>query len=127
MYKQFIICVVIIIIIVIAEIFTQNYTKKSVSTVTDNLDIIQEKIDTNDKVVSKKEFDDMINDWDHRYEILAYYLEHDELEKIKIELVSLEADIKVEDFDQATNDIKRAIFLLEHIKQKSALQIKNIF
>ena len=48
-------------------------------------------------------------------------------EKVKVELVELKANIEVEQFEEATGNIDRAIYLLEHIKQKTELQVKNIF
>lgn len=127
MYKQLLICLFIVILIVVVDICTQNYTKESVSHLTDDLNLLKESINNMDKENSKEQIDNTISNWDERYEYLSYYIEHDELEKVKTELVSLKANIETEEFEQGQADINRAIFILEHIKQKTALQIKNIF
>ena len=133
MYKQIIICVIIVILIVGLDYYTQNYTKESVKEVTDSLyslKDITEKQDSKEKENKEqitKMTNDIISKWDTRYESLSYYIEHNELEKVKIEFASLESDINTEEYSQACSDINRAIYILEHIKQKTSLEIKNIF
>lgn len=52
---------------------------------------------------------------------------HDELEKVSTELAKLKADVKTENYDFAVENLDNCIFILEHIKDKSALKIVNIF
>jgi len=39
----------------------------------------------------------------------------------------LKADVKTENYDFAVENLDNCIFILEHIKDKSALKIVNIF
>lgn len=130
MYKEFIICAIVIIIVVVLNIYTEKYTKESVSLITDNLEILEmtinEEKEENDEEIDKQ-INDILEEWDKRYKILAYYIEHNELEKVKSELISLKANIDAEEYKQGLPDLNRCIFILEHIKEKSALQVKNIF
>ena len=59
--------------------------------------------------------------------ILAFYLEHNELEKIETELTGLRASIETEEYDQAVNELDKAVYLLKHVDEKNRLSWKNIF
>ena len=127
MYKELIICIVVILIVVVLNICTEKYTKESVTLITDNLDTLKLAIQEKNNEETSKQINDIIEEWDNRYKKLAYYIEHDDLEKVETELVALKANIEVEEYEQGMSDLNRCIFILEHIKEKSALQIKNIF
>lgn len=125
--KQVIICICIFIFIVLLDMWTQNYTKESVAHITDNLNMLKDNVIEEEKEKSQQQLDRTIRDWDERYEYLSYYIEHNELEKVKTELVELKANIETEEYHEAATDIETSIFILEHIKQKTSVQIKNIF
>ena len=127
MYKELIICIVVILIVVVLNIYTEKYTKESVTRITDNLDTLKLAMQEENSEETSKQINDIIEEWDNRYKKLAYYIEHDELEKVETELLALKANIEVEEYEQGMPDLNRCIFILEHIKEKSALQIKNIF
>lgn len=129
MRKEWIICIVVIFIVLVANIITQNYTKDSVEYMNKKLGILEE--DLLEKEVEKEkvqeEMDEVMRDWKKRYEKLAYFIEHDELEKVETELTSLKANIQVEQYEEGVQDLNKSIFILDHIKEKFKLNIKNIF
>lgn len=129
MYKEIIICVVVIIIVVGLNILTQNYTKESIALMTDNLESLKQTMITEeqDEDNINEQIDNILNNWNDRHKILAYYIEHDELEKVETELVLLKGNIEVQEYEQGIPNLSNCIFILEHIKEKTALQIKNIF
>lgn len=129
MYKEIIICVVVIIIVVGLNILTENYTKESVALMTGNLENLKENMTSEEqnKEDINKQIDDILNNWNDRHKKLAYYIEHDELEKVETELVLLKGNIEVKQYEQGIPNLSNCIFILEHIKEKMALQIKNIF
>lgn len=129
MYKEIIICSIVIIIVVGLNILTENYTKESVALMTGNLENLKENMiseEQNEKDINKQ-IDDILNNWNDRHKKLAYYIEHDELEKVETELVLLKGNIEVKQYEQGIPNLSNCIFILEHIKEKTALQIKNIF
>lgn len=129
MYKEIIICSIVIIIVVVLNIFTENYTKESVALMTGNLENLKENMiseEQNEKNINKQ-IDEILNNWNDRHKKLAYYIEHDELEKVETELVLLKGNIEVKQYEQGIPNLSNCIFILEHIKEKTALQIKNIF
>lgn len=129
MYKEIIICVVVIIIVVGLNILTQNYTKESIALMTDNLESLKQTMITEEQNEDNinEQIDNILNNWNDRHKILAYYIEHDELEKVETELVLLKGNIEVKEYEQGIPNLSNCIFILEHIKEKTALQIKNIF
>ena len=129
MYKEYIISIVIIIAIVILNIFTQNYTKDCVSYVDNELEELRVSMmeDEKDQEEIQKKIDGIIKEWEERYQKLAYFIEHDELEKVETQLTALKANIEIEEYQQGIPELDVCIFILNHIKDKFSLQIKNIF
>lgn len=129
MKKEIIIVVIIVILIIIGHIITQNYTKKFFENISVSLEKIEEKID-NDNIEEqnlKNELYDIQEKWNEKYDILAYYIEHDELEKVETQLISMNANIKVQDYDKTIEELEKCKFILEHIKDKDSLKLVNIF
>ena len=129
MRKEWIICFIVIFSVAITDIITQNYTKESVEVIDSKLETLKEELKKEEiqKENLEEQMQDVMKVWKEKYEKLAYYIEHDELEKVETELVSLKANIDSEECKQGLPDLNRCIFILEHIKEKSALQVKNIF
>ncbi len=128
MYKEIIIIVLIVILILVGNVITQNYTKDTVKIMQGNLNEIKEdlekKVDTNNV---EEKINKTMQEWKSRNNNLAYYLEHDELEKIESELTALNANIVTNDYEQGRENLDRCYFLLEHIKEKETIKLSNIF
>ena len=129
MYKELIIIIIIIALVIVGNIITQNNTNKLVEAINDELKIFRMEISK--QTISKKEIEEHIekinNTWEEKFEKLAYYIEHDELEKASSELTKLKADVETENYDFAIENLDNCVFILEHIKDKSSLKIVNIF
>ena len=133
MYREMTICVITVIAIIIGNILSENYTKSSVQESTNLLAELKDELIDNNKDVektnnkAKKQIDKIHENWDKKYNILAFYLEHNELEKIETELTGLRASIETEDYEQAVNELDKAVYLLNHVEEKNKLSWKNIF
>lgn len=129
MRKEWIICIIVISIVLVANIVTQIYTKDSVEYMDKKLEALKEALlkEEVEKEKVQEEMDNVMKDWKKRYEKLAYFIEHDELEKVETELTSLKANIMVEQYEEGVPDLDKSIFILDHIKEKFKLNIKNIF
>lgn len=130
--KEIGISLTIIIIIFAFDIVTQKYTSKSVYEVTEELEKIKQEILANginaDNFENLKGKSEQINKkWKERYSILAYYIEHDELEKVETNISSMISFIETKEYSLAINQIDTAIFVLEHIEDKYQMSIENIF
>ena len=91
MKKELIICLVIICSIVIGDIWLQNYTSKTLDTISTNLETLKEILD--DNKYSREKIIQVNDEWDKKFNILTCFLEHDELEKVKTQLVVITAGI----------------------------------
>lgn len=127
MKNESLICIVVIILIAILEIVTGNYTKDSVEYLKNDLYQIKQEIETEDK---KKISEKVINakeNWKDRANKMAYYVEHDELEKVNVYLVGVESNTETEEYNDAKLELEKCIYILEHIEEKYKFNLKNIF
>ena len=131
MAKELIISIIIVVLIFIGNTITENYTRESIDETTNNLESLREEIkkgeDEVDENIAKEKIDKIHEQWNSRYEKLAYYIEHDELEKVKTELTGLRGYIEKEEYSEAVPELDKSVYILEHIKDKTALNLKNIF
>ena len=131
MIKELIISIIIVVFIFIGNAVTENYTKESIDETTQSLVILRDEIIKDEKEidfeVAKRKIDDIYEKWNQRYEKLAYYIEHDELEKVKTEITGLRGYIEKEEYSEALSELDKSVYILEHIKDKTSLNLKNIF
>ena len=129
MYKELVICIVIIIGIIVLNFITENFTKESVSFLTDELIGLRNEI--TEENIQNDEIKDRVNNiytkWIDRYNVLAYYIEHDELEKVETNLVLLISAIEAGEYSDAIGELDEDVFILRHIQEKNSFDLKNIF
>ena len=131
MTKELIISIIIVVLIFVGNSVTENYTGESIDETKQSLFDLREEIMKNEDEIdvtsAKQKIDNIHEQWDSRYEKLAYYIEHDELEKVKTELTGLRGYIEKEEYSEAVPELDKSMYILEHIKEKTALNLKNIF
>lgn len=129
MQKELAICIIIVITIIVGNVLTHNNTKNAVAEMNKSLQDVSSSIkniknvnkDIGNLITKSKEI------WDKKYQTLAYYIEHDELEKVSAALVRAKANINAEEYNTAIENIDGCIFLLQHIEEKDRFSLKNIF
>lgn len=133
MYKELIVCSIIIILILFLSFISGKFLDKTVDEMRVKMDDLKSKIiqiKTAEKEEIKDEVKDKINEvtkyWSKKYKILNLYIEHDEIEKITIQLVLIEANIENEMYDDAIVEVERGKFSLDHLKSKLKLTWDNI-
>ncbi len=128
MFKEMFICILILSMIFVGDYITQSYTSKSVNEISKELIEIKNEIQIenieNKRVVDK--IGKMNKDLEKKHDRLSYYMEHNEIEKLETELTSLKSYVEVEQYDEAINEIDRALFLLNHIKDKYEFNMKTV-
>lgn len=129
MHKEFIISIIIIISILGLNGMTQKYTKESVDMMKQDLSDLRGEMRKEEPDQSKidEKMQKVSNNWKNRHDKLAYYIEHDELEKVETHLTILQSDIEVRDYEQGIGELDSCSFVLEHIEDKESLKLKNIF
>ena len=131
MLKEIIICITIVTTIVIGNSVTQKYTTESVDEMVNSLDSIRRKISANkgniDTSNLENEIDNLKEKWEKRHEKLAFYIEHDELEKVETNLTGLKGEIEGGEYGEVMSRLDQSVFLLEHIEDKYKFNLQNIF
>ena len=129
MKKEFIICLIIIVLIIISNIVTQNYTKECVAQMHQKLEVLKQvSLSKNvDKSSISKEIENIENNWNEFQEKLAYYIEHDELVKVETQIWTIKGFEEIERYDEIIPELEKCVFILEHIQDKTKLNVKNIF
>lgn len=127
--KEITISIIIIITIISFDVITQNYTKDSTQEVINQLEEINKNLKTGDidKNKIKQESEKLAENWDEKNDKMAFYIEHDELEKVENSITSMINYIESEEYNLASNEIAKNIFVLKHIKDKYQFNLENIF
>lgn len=133
MKKEIIVCIIIVIAIIVGNIVTQNYTVKSIGILSEELeelkkDVIEEEDngeEVNENIKNKKE--EIKKEWENRHDKLAYFIEHDELEKVKTDLTALNSFIETKEYAEAISELDKCVFVLKHIEDKYAFNLQNVF
>ena len=126
-FKETIICIVIIVVIFSLDIFTQKYTKNTTNEITEIFSELKQLALREDKEQMEKEIVKLDDEWNKKHDKLAYYIEHDELEKVDTAIVSAKSYIETEDYPSALAELDVGKFVLEHIQRKYAFNLVNIF
>lgn len=127
MYKELIICTVIIIIIVTLDIFLQNYTKNSTTEIEEILSEIKESVENKDTTKQNDKLNLLDQTWEDKHNKLAYYIEHDELEKVDSSIVKVRHFLENGDIPSAIAELETGKFVLKHIEDKYKFNFQNIF
>ena len=80
-----------------------------------------------DKTTIQGEIDNLESTWNEFQEKLAYYIEHDELEKVETQIYAIKGFCEIEKYDEILTEAEKCSFILKHIGEKTKLSVKNIF
>lgn len=127
MFKELIISIVIIISIFSLDMFTQNYTEKSVERITEQFSNLKKYISDDNAENIQNTIKNIDDDWEKIHDKLAYYIEHDELEKVDTAIVTMKSYIETKDYSSAIAELDEGKFVLEHIQEKNSFNLQNIF
>ena len=127
MWKEIIICIVIILMIFLGNYITQKYTTQSVTNLNDQLKELEEKIQTSENDIIVSQMNELKSNWNERYKNLSFFIEHDELEKVETKLTAINGYIEADNLEEVRGNIQEAEFILKHIEKKYAVIIENIF
>lgn len=127
MYKEMVISIILVILIIIGDSVTQNYTKNTVNSLTDTLENLKQSIDAKSEENIEKEVNDFDAKWKDVHDKLAYYIEHDELEKVETNFVACKSLALSNEYEQALSELEKTKFVLDHITDKYMFNLVNIF
>ena len=127
MWKEIIICVVILLMIFMGNYITQKYTTESVTNLNTQLKELEEKVKTGENNSIINQMNELKSNWDERYKNLSYFIEHDELEKVETKLTAINGYIEADNLEEVRSNIQETEFILKHIEKKYAIIIENVF
>lgn len=126
MKKELIIVIIIVIAIIIIDTITQNYTRDSFEKIKE----IINKIDDQEKN-SQQELQEKIKTMEEDWKIInrktAFYIEHEELEKVNASMIKFKSYIQLEEYTEAIPELENCKYILDHIREKEKMQIINLF
>ena len=94
-----------------------------------NTNVSNSEGDESKKIESKElkqKSEDIYKEWLGMNDTLTFYIEHDELEKVNVQLERIIANFNVDSTEDAVPEIKEAIYILRHIEKKQRLTLRNI-
>lgn len=129
MKKEIIIILFIIVTISVLHAITQTSSSNIFESISSELTDIEDKIvvdDVNTDDVNKS-IDELQDKWREKYDLYACFIEHDELEKVSTQLISISTNIRIKNYDRSVDEIEKCKFILRHIQDKDSLKFVNIF
>lgn len=155
--KNIFIIIIIIIFVISLDFMTENYTNSIVDEINkkleelnqdienyylknkknfdDNLNVnnndVEYAINSQQREMESKKIEENANDilklWREKEDILSWYIEHDEVEKVSDKINVFNKQIEIKEYYVALVSITEVDFLLGHITEKQNLCLKNIF
>ena len=122
--KEYVILFFIIVFVNFIEIITDNITHKSISDINKTIEELELSLESEDAGEKVK---NLCDSWKKEEDKLAFYMEHDELEKVGVLVDNIKSDIANDSMDEINEKVDEIKFLLEHVKNKQKIELKNIF
>lgn len=130
MYKELICCVLIIVLIFSLDFIAQGYTDSSISKTKDDIAELKNEISKKENIDNdevKQKANSIFDKWDEYHKKLAYFIEHNELEKVETNMTASKSFIELNQYELATVELDKTIFILDHINDKYSFSLENIF
>lgn len=132
MQKEIFIVIIIIIAIVSIDVLTNNYTKKNFGRIDEKLEEIKKiglsLINEEDKEDElKNKLGELEKDWHNINSKTAFFLEHDELEKINSSMIKFKSYFELGEYTEAIPELENCKFILKHLQDKEAIDLINLF
>lgn len=126
MKKEIIICFIVIMLVVTLSIISEAHTDSIMYEIENNLGVLRKDL-FEENQNPKDEIAEILNKWEKEKELMSIYIEHNELEKIETHLREINSNIETEEYSVAIQSLDTCVFLINHIKDKYELSVKNIF
>lgn len=131
MFKETLIIITIVFIIIIGNIGIQNYISKTSDELVFQLEDLKDKLENIDKTDNIEELERLsvkiYENWEEVNKKWSILVVHSELDLIELALIGVKSTIEANELQDTLQEIEKSIFLVEHIKEKENLRLKNIF
>lgn len=129
-FKEIIALIFIIAFLIISDVYVSRYTQSAIEEMdkkTDeiiNLVLNHEEYNEED---SLNKINDFEKEWKEVEDKLAYFSEHDELEKVSVSITLMKANMEMNMKEDAYEKMQEIKFRIEHIKTKQKFALNNLF
>ena len=129
MYREFFIILIVIVVVFTLDIVTQKYTKDAIDKLSFELSKLKKDLKASELNSDEflKEYEEIHDHWKPYDDKLSFFVEHNELEKVNTSFTMSKSFIESNELNQAISELDKAIFILEHVGNKYAFNLANIF
>lgn len=119
--------ITILLAIICLEIYINTSTDKLLEDTVKKMEELKEVLKEEKYNESKNKSEELNEKWFEYEDKLAFFIEHDEVEKISTKVAVILENTINEEYKAALEDVMETTYLLEHVKDKNKLKLKNIF
>ena len=129
MVKEIVISTISVIAIVVGNNVTNSYANETLENINEEIKELRSVISTEEvnSEEAKEKIDGIFETWQEKQTKLAYFEEHDELEKIEQGLTEIRGNIEMEENQEAVVQADKTMFIINHLQEKLNLRLENIF
>ena len=126
MSKEIVITVIILVAIIGLNAFIGKYVDDKLNYVLSELNDLRPLVEEEKYEEANQKINEIDEYWKKSEDIVSFFVEHDELEKVMTEYTSLKTYCKLEQ-EEAFEALDKMAFIIKHIEEKDDLKLKNIF
>ena len=126
MSKEIVITVIILVAIIGLNVFVGKYVDDKLNYVLSELNDLRPLVEEEKYEEANQKINEIDEYWKKSEDIVSFFVEHDELEKVMTEYTSLKTYCKLEQ-EEAFEALDKMAFIIKHIEEKDDLKLKNIF
>lgn len=127
MYKEILIIFFVIVIILALDVTTNAYTDRVAGELCNELEELKQNVLNQEEEKINAQMQQVESKWKDYHNVLVYYLEHGELEKVETELSTLRGKLEQKEYNHCAEEVEAMIFLLKHIQEKEQFSVQSIF
>ena len=129
MVKEIVISTISVIAIVVGNNVTNSYANETLENTNKEIKELRSVISSEEvnSEEAKEKIEGIFETWQEKQTKLAYFEEHDELEKIEQGLTEIRGNIEMEENQEAVVQADKTMFIINHLKEKLNLRLENIF
>ena len=126
MSKEIVITVIILVAIIGLNAFVGKYVDDKLNYVLSELNDLRPLVEEEKYEEANQKINEIDEYWKKSEDIVSFFVEHDELEKVMTEYTSLKTYCKLEQ-EEAFEALDKMAFIIKHIEEKDDMKLKNIF
>jgi len=132
MLKEILIVCFIILAILACNFILQGYITKSSDNLAQKLSTLSGKIANNSGDIKDNEdinnlINDIENQWEKSKKKWEIFVMHSEIDQIEIAFTNIKSSVGIDYSEYAKIETEKAKFLLQHIAERDAFKLKNLF